>query len=255
MPRFVRFAVFILLALLVAPFTPAREVMAQTNPPVCTITGPVSSANPPCVTTNGAVLGPVGAAFYGPNIYWSARSDDNQGLLGAPIDSQGICRYIDNATNGNSSPRSLIKFVPFKTLPEWVAFIAANNNPAALFYAVPCARSTLPGKGIDTGARSYDAGDSQSNLPVLVDVTAYGWAEVPGRAITIPAATFQTGKSFAHTRNDCNAVGQCVTAAWTETFQAACTAVTDNPSDPTRDGAKWSCAITQHNNPVPPVAT
>lgn len=278
-----------LLILLFGSFSSAQQAKADT--PVCTLGGLLScspeqvNSNPQCacITTNGAVLGAASTrppGTNGANVYGAAGIPVNQ--LGAPIDAWGVCRFVDNGgatsfppgggptavpksrtsrrysqasqdvaalISQSSSTTTSAFYVSFTTETQWINFIAANSNPLATIYAVPCARPAP----IDTGALTDATSDNFKNVPVVVDVPGYGHPVIPGRVNTNPATTFNTTKTYNHTRQDCNSVNQCNGQNWTQIFTVNCTAVIDAPNNiASKDAGKWSCVVVNNNNPVPP---
>jgi hypothetical protein len=65
------------------------------------------------------------------SVFVAARSDP--GLAGGPIDVWGFCRYVDNSAAATSI------FAPFKSSPDWLAFL---KNPPGAVALTHCARPT-----------------------------------------------------------------------------------------------------------------
>jgi hypothetical protein len=96
------------------------ECASTTNP----------STGTSCYTANGAYVSPPTQV---PAPYVGARSDPGDG--GGAIDVWGLCRYVDDVSTATSL------FVPFRSAPEWSAFI--DNAPGGIFIWRPARAQRL----------------------------------------------------------------------------------------------------------------
>ncbi len=127
-----------------------------------------------------------------------ARSDPGAGI--GPIDEWNYCRYLDN----NSVSTSL--FVPFRTYPEWNAFIA---HAPSFIARTPCARQTTytvtpdsscisPSPSSTSIALPYDRAVSPAlTLTKTANFTCVGGTEAVTVVFTAGPSTDGAPPSFA----------------------------------------------------------
>jgi len=176
-----------------------------------------STASPACTAGSNLVVTTSGG-------YNAVRSDPGQAAV--PVDAyinatQEYCRYVDNkATAGQSI------FVPFKSPPEWKAFI---GNPPGYMNLVHCSRPTDPaGSNILTVPASTDPNTLCSNpnpASVVVQEPNYQrWTN--GNAASWTATTDVSGKPIQFTCT--NADG----TTWTQTATAIFTGLDSDTNTP-----------------------
>ncbi len=166
------------LALAILCFAPiaanASSTPSQLPPLQCDITAPMPmgdpQANPACSTYPASPYLAVTTSTYNPwlgittTAYQAVRSDWGNPLV--PVDVWGMCRYIDNQSNGTG----LSIFVPFKAQKEWQNFVTVAGSTSLSYIslntcAVPWQPTPIPPADTQAGDPQYCGSPLLSSPP------------------------------------------------------------------------------------------